>query len=97
MHELKVPLTDLYTGSTKKMAITRKKLNGDKMEKERKVLEVRIEPGMKEGSKIRFSGYADDKPGEEAGDIVMVITEKEHGTQISFSKCKLFSSNCNNP
>jgi len=46
--------------------------------KERKVLEVFIEKGMKNGSKISFHGMADEKPNMEAGDINFIIQEKEH-------------------
>ena len=33
---------------------------------------------MTEGTKIPFRGYADEKPGVEPGDVVIVIMEKEH-------------------
>ena len=33
---------------------------------------------MTEGTRIPFRGYADERPGEEPGDVVMVIMEKEH-------------------
>jgi len=46
--------------------------------KERKVLEVFIEKGMKNGSKISFRGMADEKPNMEAGDINFIVQEKEH-------------------
>ena len=55
-----------------------KHLLGTKLIPDRKVLEVRIEPGMSEGTRIPFRGYADEKPGEEPGDVVMVIVEKPH-------------------
>lgn len=46
--------------------------------KERKVLEVFIEKGMKNGSKVVFRGMADEKPNMEAGDINFIVQEKEH-------------------
>jgi DnaJ family protein A protein 2 len=46
--------------------------------KDRKVLEVNIEKGMKNGHKIKFSGEADEAPGTVAGDVVIVVQEKEH-------------------
>jgi len=46
--------------------------------KERKVLEVHVEKGMKNNQKIVFRGMADEKPNMEAGDIVFVVQEKEH-------------------
>ena len=70
------------------MAITRKKLQGNQMRNEREVLEVRIEPGMKEGTKIRFSGAGDDipMPGVVAGDVIMVLQEKEGFSIFSILK-----------
>jgi len=46
--------------------------------KERKVLEVHIEKGMKNGQKVVFRGMADEKPNMEPGDINFVVQEKEH-------------------
>jgi len=46
--------------------------------KERKVLEVHVEKGMKNGQKISFRGMADEKPNMEPGDINFVVQEKEH-------------------
>ncbi|KAF0700512.1 hypothetical protein As57867_008938, partial [Aphanomyces stellatus] len=51
---------------------------GNKVTKERKVLEVHIEKGMRNGQRITFSGEADQAPGIPAGDIVFVVQEKEH-------------------
>lgn len=53
---------------------------GKKTYKDRKVLEVNIEKGMKNGQKIRFAGEADELPGTIAGDVIFVIQEKEHDT-----------------
>jgi DnaJ family protein A protein 2 len=51
---------------------------GQKVNKDRKVLEVHVEKGMKHGSKVRFSGEADEVPGTIPGDVIIVIQEKEH-------------------
>lgn len=51
---------------------------GVKVVKEKKILEVHIEKGMKHGQKINFAGEADEKPGEIPGDVVFVIQQKEH-------------------
>jgi len=55
-----------------------KSCKGLKVFKDRKVLEVHIEKGMKQGSKVRFSGEADELPGTIAGDVIISISEKEH-------------------
>jgi len=51
---------------------------GAKIYQDRKGLEVLIEKGMKNGSKIKYSGEADELPGTQPGDIVIVVQEKEH-------------------
>lgn len=55
-----------------------KKCEGHKVSKETKLLEVHVDKGMKHGQKITFSGEADQAPGVEPGDIVLVLQEKEH-------------------
>lgn len=49
-----------------------------KRKKERKVLEVLVEKGMKHNQKITFRGMADEKPNMEAGSVNFVIQEKDH-------------------
>jgi DnaJ homolog subfamily A member 2 len=51
-----------------------------KKKKERKVLEVLVEKGMKHNQKITFRGMADEKPNVEPGNINFIIQEKEHET-----------------
>lgn len=48
------------------------------MVKEVKILEVHVDKGMKHGQKITFGGEADQSPGIEPGDIVLVLQEKDH-------------------
>jgi len=55
-----------------------KKCEGKKVIKEVKILEVHVDKGMKHGQKITFGGEADQAPGVEPGDIVLVLQEKEH-------------------
>ncbi|GAA5985461.1 hypothetical protein JCM11641_007075 [Rhodosporidiobolus odoratus] len=55
-----------------------KDCNGKKIVNERKVLEVFIDRGMKDGQTITFNGEADQAPGVEPGDVVIVIEEKPH-------------------
>ena len=49
-----------------------------KKKKERKVLDVLIEKGMRHNTKITFRGMADEKPNVEPGNINFVVQEKEH-------------------
>jgi DnaJ homolog subfamily A member 2 len=55
-----------------------KSCKGKKTHRDRKVLEVVIEKGMKNGQKIKFSGEADELPGTIAGDVIFIIKEVEH-------------------
>lgn len=51
---------------------------GKKVVRERKILDVNIQKGMKDGQKITFEGEGDQDPDIEPGDIVIVLDEKEH-------------------
>ncbi|CAG8678056.1 11038_t:CDS:2, partial [Ambispora leptoticha] len=55
-----------------------KTCNAKKTVNERKVLEVHIDKGMRNGQKITFAGEADQKPGEEPGDVIIELHEKPH-------------------
>lgn len=53
--------------------------DGKKVVKEKKILEVHIDKGMEDGHRVTFAGEGDMEPGlEEAGDIIVVLDEKEH-------------------
>ncbi|XP_059140032.1 dnaJ homolog subfamily A member 1-like [Physella acuta] len=143
IHQLKVPLEDLYQGATRKLALQKnvicskcegrggkegsvqkctncrgtgmqvriqqlgpgmvqqiqsvcgecrgegevidpkhrcKNCNGKKIVKERKILEVHIDKGMRDNQQIRFSGEGDQEPDLEPGDIVIVLDEQENST-----------------
>eukprot|EP01112_Ceratiomyxa_fruticulosa_P008307 TRINITY_DN2151_c0_g1_i1.p1 TRINITY_DN2151_c0_g1~~TRINITY_DN2151_c0_g1_i1.p1 ORF type:complete len:416 (-),score=112.24 TRINITY_DN2151_c0_g1_i1:199-1446(-) len=49
-----------------------------KVVKDRKVLEVHIDKGMRDGQKITFTGESDQAPGTEPGDVIIVLKLKEH-------------------
>lgn len=51
---------------------------GQKVVKDRKVLEVHIEKGMKSGHKIKFTGEADEIPGTLPGDVLIIVQQSEH-------------------
>jgi len=55
-----------------------KTCNGKKTVRDRKILEVHIEKGMRDGQKIVFSGEGDQEPELQPGDIVIVLEELEH-------------------
>lgn len=76
--DLPVSLEDLYRGCRKKMKIRRKVFDQSTGQRtqEDKILEMDIKPGLKAGSKIKFSGVGDQT--EEGGtqDIHFIIKEK---------------------
>ncbi|XP_009454529.1 dnaJ homolog subfamily A member 1 isoform X2 [Pan troglodytes] len=55
-----------------------KSCNGRKIVREKKILEVHIDKGMKDGQKITFHGEGDQEPGLEPGDIIIVLDQKDH-------------------
>jgi len=59
-----------------------KNCNGRKTVRERKVLEVHIEKGMRDGQKIVFTGEGDHEPESQPGDIIILLDEKEHSTFV---------------
>eukprot|EP00656_Telonema_subtile_P003450 TRINITY_DN1157_c0_g1_i3.p2 TRINITY_DN1157_c0_g1~~TRINITY_DN1157_c0_g1_i3.p2 ORF type:complete len:127 (+),score=41.03 TRINITY_DN1157_c0_g1_i3:119-499(+) len=46
--------------------------------KAEKVLKVDVQKGFKEGTKLRFKGEGDDRPGRQPQDIVFVVKQKPH-------------------
>ncbi|XP_072526921.1 dnaJ homolog subfamily A member 4 isoform X1 [Salminus brasiliensis] len=55
-----------------------KNCNGHKVERKKKILEVHIDKGMKDGQKITFHGEGDQEPGLEPGDVIIVLDQKDH-------------------
>ncbi|KAG9487250.1 hypothetical protein GDO78_007232 [Eleutherodactylus coqui] len=55
-----------------------KQCNGNKVVREKKILEVHIEKGMKDGQKIVYHGEGDQEPGLEPGDVVIVLDQRDH-------------------
>jgi len=55
-----------------------KKCKGEKTTKEKKRLEIEIEPGMPDEHHIVLSGEGDQEPDMSPGDVTFVLTCKEH-------------------
>jgi DnaJ-class molecular chaperone len=68
-------LEELYSGTVKKMALTRLGSDG---KQEKKILEIPIKPGYKEGTKITFEKEGDRNPGIVPVDIIFKLKEKPH-------------------
>lgn len=80
VHELRVSLEEVMSGCTKKMKISRKRLNADgrTTRTEDKILAVDIKRGWKEGTKITFPGEGDETPSNIPADVVFVVKDKPH-------------------
>ncbi|KAG0240513.1 hypothetical protein B0O80DRAFT_477744 [Mortierella sp. GBAus27b] len=55
-----------------------KKCKGNKVVNEKKVMEIFIEKGMRNGEKIPMKGEGDQQPGVETGDVILVLNQKAH-------------------
>ncbi|KAJ3614882.1 hypothetical protein NHX12_018451 [Muraenolepis orangiensis] len=55
-----------------------KACGGRKIVRQKKILEVHIDKGMKDGQKVVFQGEGDQEPGLEPGDIIIVLDQKDH-------------------
>ncbi|XP_040002482.1 dnaJ homolog subfamily B member 1b [Xiphias gladius] len=80
VHDLRVTLEEVLSGCTKKMKISRKRLNPDgrTVRIEDKILEVQIKKGWKEGTKITFPKEGDETPTNIPADVVFVLKDKPH-------------------
>ncbi len=69
-----VSLEELYTGTTKKMKISKTLVDASGKEVPvEKILTIDVKPGWKEGTKITFEREGDERPGVEAADIVFEV------------------------
>lgn len=81
---LNVTLDEFYKGREKKLAIKRKRIIKDPKTKKEKVIEekkkivIPIVPGMRDEQEIRYNKQADELPGYDTGDIVIVLKENNH-------------------
>ncbi|KAH9957436.1 hypothetical protein BC827DRAFT_1225857 [Russula dissimulans] len=71
----KVSLEDIYNGATKHLKVSRRKLDSST---EEKVLEIVVQPGWKEGTKIRFPRAGNESSDGSSQDLVFVVEDKPH-------------------
>ncbi|EGC48921.1 conserved hypothetical protein [Histoplasma capsulatum var. duboisii H88] len=78
---LPLSLEELFTGVHKRMKIKRKTFDErtGKRSVEDKILEFDVKPGLKAGSKIKYTGVGDQEEGG-TQDLHFIITEKDHPT-----------------
>jgi DnaJ-class molecular chaperone len=79
-YKLPVTLEELYTGKTKKLMVSRERLDksGKKVVPEKRKIEVPVLPGMKHGQEIRFNKEGNEKYGYRAGDIIITLSVNSH-------------------
>jgi DnaJ family protein B protein 4 len=78
-HDLNCSLEDLYNGKLKKMAITKNITDrSGSRSAEKKVLEISVKPGWKQGTKITFGKEGDVEPGVVPADIIFTVKQKPH-------------------
>jgi len=53
-----------------------KKCKGEKTVKDKKIMEIYIDPGAPDRHKVTFRGEADQKPSEDPGDVVFVLDQQ---------------------
>ncbi|GAQ90910.1 DnaJ heat shock family protein [Klebsormidium nitens] len=80
-NKLQCSLEELYTGSTRKMKISRQIADpsGKTMTVD-EILTIEVKPGWKKGTKITFPEKGNEQPGVVPADLVFIIDEKPHPT-----------------
>jgi hypothetical protein len=77
--KLEVSLEELYTGKTKKLQVTRERLDPKgKLITEKRKFAVPIIKGMKHGQEIRFNKEGNEKYGYRSGDIIIELAANTH-------------------
>lgn len=76
-YPLECTLPELYNGATKKISISRKRLDSvGSAYQDSKIITINIKPGWKNGTKITFPNEGDESKGWLHQDVVFVVTEK---------------------
>jgi len=71
---LSCTLENLYNGCVKKLKVNRKVNNKEVS----KVIEITVDPGWKEGTKLTYPELGDETRTQEPGDIIFVVKERLH-------------------
>ncbi|KAG9459343.1 hypothetical protein H6P81_003851 [Aristolochia fimbriata] len=77
--KLACSLEELYTGSTRKMKISRNVVDANgHSQTETEILTIDVKPGWKKGTKITFPDKGNESLNQLPADLVFVIDEKSH-------------------
>lgn len=78
-HTLFVTLEDIYTGTVKRMRITKKIMDASGRSTQVSIdKEITVKPGWKDGTKITFEREGDESPGKIPADIIFTLQTKPH-------------------
>jgi len=78
-HKLMLTLEELYNGTSKRMKITRTRLDeSGQPQLTNKIVEIPVKAGWKAGTKITFEKEGDERPGEVPADIIFQVEEQTH-------------------
>ena len=96
--DLPVTLEELYKGKTKKINVKRKhtyeQSDGSfKLVEEKNSLSVHISSGMKNNHHIVFHNEADQIPGFDIGDVIIVLKEQPHASYLRCGDDLFLNSN----
>ncbi|XP_057810528.1 uncharacterized protein LOC131024957 [Salvia miltiorrhiza] len=87
-------LDELYTGSTRKMKISRQVVDPNgRLRTESEILTIEVKPGWRKGTKITFPDKGNQQMNQLPADLVFVIDEKPHdvftrdGNDLMMSHC----------
>ena len=79
VQNLKCTLNELYSGSQRKMKVSRKIMVDERRRREMdEVLTVDVKPGWKAGTKITFNSKGDEYPGTEPADLIFGTSNHTH-------------------
>ncbi|KAF3935484.1 hypothetical protein ABW19_dt0200076 [Dactylella cylindrospora] len=77
--KLMISLEEIFKGVQKKLLITRKAYDTDgKIVPEEKILDITVRPGMRPGSKFKFTGVGDENSEGGTQDLHIILEEKPH-------------------
>lgn len=77
--KLECTLEELCHGCNKKIKITRDVISDiGLIVQEEEILRIQIKPGWRQGTKVKFDGRGDERPGTLPADIIFLIDEKRH-------------------
>ncbi|XP_010670765.2 uncharacterized protein LOC104887738 [Beta vulgaris subsp. vulgaris] len=94
--ENKLPCTlqELYTGSTRKMKISRTIVDANGCQvPETEILTIEVKPGWKKGTKITFPDKGNEQPNQLPADLVFVIDERPHDVYTRDSNDLIMTQN----